>query len=439
MSRISGLFLLILLSLPFHAFSQEEYPQHVLLSEVLGPLEATEFIELTPTDLDHIHMGFRHSINSKMVSFSFMDLWEPLPQSQAVLDLLKTKREEFGMLVNRSAKETSAQFIERLLRMHAVAEEMASLFSSISKMQLPSEYQEDVARIRHGTVHILNLLDFSLRVFQKQKTSLSIKTLENVEALVELAKGESIYTHVNYQGEVMPSEVVSHLNLFMPREEFMARMTLFFLLADFVSDPNNQFRKPKISIQDGKLIMNLSYCLTLFGHAAGTEPWERGGPRLVTYLFKLFYERHLGASMATTQDFHNKLLEIEVRVPLLKPMEQHASLAGALSRLEEKMYLRRPGSLAQDYIFLDTTAHKIADQLSRFKGEIPPEVLRRTVTEVLERQIREPERAIDMDLLVNHLSRWGRQEEMPWSLKNVSFVARHLQESILKEAKRTVK
>src|SRR3989338_477164 len=98
MLRISSLFLLFILSFPMHSFSQEA-PKYVLLSEALGRLQATEFIELTPVDLEHINTGFRHSINSKMASFSFMDLWDPNPQYDAILELLKIKREAFRALV----------------------------------------------------------------------------------------------------------------------------------------------------------------------------------------------------------------------------------------------------------------------------------------------------------------------------------------------------
>lgn len=433
MLRISTLFLLFLLSFPLCSFSQEA-PKYVLLSEALGRLQATEFIELTSVDLEHINTGFRHCLNNKLPTLYLIDTWEPAPQQAAVIALFKLKIQELSALVKVRNDATSAEFIQRLLEMNRLADE---IFSIVSRMEFPNE--EEALRLKTSAAHISNLLNFSLRVFQKQRVFFNSKTLENVEALVELAKGETIYTHVNHQGEVLPSEVVPHLDLFMPREEFMARMTLFALIADFVSDPNNQFRKPKMSIQDGKLMMDFSYCLTLFGNAKGDEPWERGGPGLVTYLFKLFYERQLGAKVSTVQDFENKMLQIKVEVPLTEPMERHASLAGALSRLEASMYLRQPGSLAENYIFLDSAAHEISDRLSQVRGELSPEVLRRTVTDVLERQVRDPKRAIDMDLLVEHLSRWGREEKSPWSLDNVSFIARHLQKSVLKEAKRAAK
>ncbi len=450
MFRIRSIFLLLLLSLPIHTFApfaQEAAPPQnpppvllpvlmpVLFEDILGPLKDTEFIELTPVDLEHINTGFRHSINSNLNTLGLIDAWDPLPQYQAVIELLKVQTRGLSALVKVRTEETSAQFMQRLLKMHEVADE---IFSIVSRIKFQD--QADAVRLQESAAHISNLLNFSLRVFQKKNALLSAKTLENVEALVELAKGGTIYTRVNHQGEILPAEVISHLDLFMPREEFMARLTLFTLLADFVSDPNNQFSQPRILIQEGTFVMILPYCLTLFGSAEGREPWDRGGPGLVTYLFKIFYEKNLGAKISTTQDFRNKLLEIRLEVPLSGFLQETASpLEEALTRLEAQMYLRRSGSLAENYIFLDSTAHEISDRLSQFRGEISPEVLRKTVTDVLERHVREPEHAIDMDLLVDHLCRWGAQEETPWSLKNVSFIARHLQESVLREAKRASK
>ena len=432
------IFLLLILSFPITVFSQEN-SRPVLLSEVLGQLQDTEFVELTPVEIEIINTGFRHCINSELTTLALIEMWEFSSQNsqyQGAIRLLKTKTQELAALVTVRNDKTSAHFVRRLLKMHQIAEE---IFSILSKMEFKS--RKDTLTLQENAAHILNLLDFSLRVLQKQKASLSIKTLETVEALGKLAKGKTIYTQLNHQGKLLPSKVIAHLDLFMPKAEFVARFTLFTVLADFVSDPNNQFAQPRIFIQDGKMVIVLPYCLTLFGSAKGREPWDLGGPGLPTYLFKLFYEKNLGAKIYTTQDFHQKLLEVQIEVPLAEPIEGHASLAGALSRLEAAMYVRRHGgSLAENYIFLDRTAHAIAGRLLKVQGGVGPQVLRQTVTEILERELGEsPQRVIDMDLFLDRLSGGGQHAQRPWTLESISWIGRHLQESILREARRAAR
>jgi len=347
MSRFYSVLFLFLLSFPTPVFAQAQpddpkpspaSPSIVLLRDVLGIVrfEATEFIELTPADFEHINAGLRHYILNEMGALAWIETWQYKPESQDFLDLSKMRKKlQKWVDVEVKGSETSARFIKRLLKIYGLVEEISSTLEKLSRAE-PS--LGEIAVIQNSVAHILNLLEFSLRVFQKQKASLSPQALESIEVLVELAKKTFVYTRVSFQGALLPAEMNEYLDFFPP-QEFFYRFTLLPLFADFVSDPAKQFGKPTLSIQDGRLVILLPYRrpAVLDPREEGIEPWEKKGPGLLAYLFKIFYERHLGARILVTHNPSRLLLEIKIEVPLSG--ESPPSLGPALSRVGGQLYL----------------------------------------------------------------------------------------------------